>query len=69
VLFDSSGCYGPDVKLEKTEEFPLTEVASSGQSQSGLHISFSLAFETIPNKLEAQVRSSSISVFCSTRHG
>jgi hypothetical protein len=57
------------VKLEKTEEFPLTEVASSGQSQSGLHISFSLAFETIPNKLEAQVRSSSISVFCSTRHG
>lgn len=32
----------------------MTEVASSGQSQSGLDISFSLAFETIPNKLEAQ---------------
>lgn len=58
VLFDSSGCYGPDVNLEKLKDFHRRRLQVLVKASPDL-----LAFETIPNKLEAQVRSSSISAF------
>lgn len=60
VLFDSSGCYGPDVNLEKLKDFHRRRLQVLVKASPDL-----LAFETIPNKLEAQVRSSSISAFWS----
>lgn len=45
-----SGCYGPDVTLDKLKDFHRRRLQILVEAGSDL-----LAFETIPNKLEAQV--------------
>lgn len=53
--FASSGNYGPGVDLEKLKDFHRRRLQVLVESGPDL-----LAFETIPNKLEAQVCSCSI---------
>lgn len=52
-IFFSSGCYGPDMNLDKLKDFHRRRLQVLVRSCPDL-----LAFETIPNKLEAQVCSS-----------
>ena len=53
----SSGCYGPDVNLDKLKDFHRHRLQVLVRSCPDL-----LAFEAIPNKLEAQVCSSRKSI-------
>lgn len=50
VFYESSGCYGPDVGLDKLKDFHRRRLQVLVEAGADL-----LAFETIPNKLEAQV--------------
>ncbi|KAF6165722.1 hypothetical protein GIB67_012619 [Kingdonia uniflora] len=53
-----SGCYGPDVSLDKLKDFHRRRLQVLMEAGPDL-----LAFETIPNKLEAQVCSSLIKIY------
>lgn len=50
LISSCSGCYGPYVTLEKLKEFHRRRLQVLVEAGPDL-----LAFETIPNKLEAQV--------------
>lgn len=50
MSFASSGCYGPDVSLDKLKDFHRRRLQVLVEAGPDL-----LAFETIPNKIEAQV--------------
>ena len=63
MLFTSSGCYGPDVNLEKLKDFHRRRLQVLAEAGPDL-----LAFETIPNKLEAQVCSSPVYMLCQVSH-
>lgn len=52
-FFASSGNYGPDVNLDKLKDFHRRRLQVLVDAGPDL-----IAFETIPNKLEAQVCSS-----------
>lgn len=55
MYFASSGCYGPDVNLDKLKDFHRRRLQVLVEAGPDL-----LAFETIPNKIEAQVCSSPV---------
>jgi S-methylmethionine-dependent homocysteine/selenocysteine methylase len=65
MSFASSGCYGPDVNLDKLKDFHRRRLQVLVEAGPDL-----LAFETIPNKIEAQVCSLInyylIKTFCGT---
>jgi S-methylmethionine-dependent homocysteine/selenocysteine methylase len=65
MSFASSGCYGPDVNLDKLKDFHRRRLQVLVEAGPDL-----LAFETIPNKIEAQVCSLFnyylIKTFCGT---
>lgn len=50
MSFASSGCYGLDVNLDKLKDFHRRRLQVLVEAGPDL-----LAFETIPNKIEAQV--------------
>lgn len=50
LISSCSGCYGPDVNLKKLKDFHRRRLQVLVEAGPDL-----LAFETIPNKLEAQV--------------
>lgn len=55
MYFASSGSYGPDVDLDKLKDFHRRRLQVLVEAGPDL-----LAFETIPNKIEAQVCSSPV---------
>lgn len=62
MSFASSGCYGPDVNLDKLKDFHRRRLQVLVEAGPDL-----LAFETIPNKIEAQVWSLTNFVFLDNR--